>query len=279
MKRFATVLFGVLTVAMTVTACGGGNDANDSAASPSGSSTSTPTKDAIAQLTEDANYKEIVALNAKSRTFVGTVADTDAYIAIVDNGAGDITAYVCDSKTVGAWAAGKLSGDAVSATGASGLKVEGTISGSSVTGEVVLPSGGSSAFHATAASAPAGLWQPADLEGKFADLKVGWIVLPDGTQRGLALTSKKELHTVEPVNIASGTAAGAAAASSTGGGPVTTQLTLECKTLQNVYRNSFRAASNSANGTELHTAAVKGMNDAQGFWDKAGCAGDIFSAS
>src|SRR5689334_21937497 len=167
-RRLAVAL--ALLAVTGLAACGGDDDSSDAA------TTSTTTGDALAALQADANVQNVVSAAEKRTTYVGTVDGTDGYIAIGDDGAGGITAYVCDGKNFGVWAEGTRTGDAVTATGASGLKVDATINGSDVSGTAVIPGWGSHSFTASEATYPAGLWQPLNTEtGEFAGLKVGWI--------------------------------------------------------------------------------------------------------
>jgi serine/threonine-protein kinase len=271
-RRLASAL--ALTLVVVTAACGGGDDDNSAATQTTKAQNDTAvdgTDDSVAEaitaLESDPDVQEFAALGEKRETYVGKVEGSDAYIALVDNGAGVITAYVCDGSKVGAWAEGERTGDTVSASGASGLQVDATVSGSSVSGNVVVPGWGSHAFSASLATRPAGLWQPIDTEtGKFAGLKVGWIVLEDESQRGLALTSQKNLEIVEPVNTASG-----AAGSSTGVVTTGKTLTTECQGIQNLYNRGISTALSNPSGSELQKKGTALWKQAEVLWANAGC--------
>jgi hypothetical protein len=268
-RRFAVVLALVAVVGLA--ACGD-DDSDDAAGSSSTTAVSadgSALSAAVAALENDSAVQQVVSAAEQRTTYVGTVDGTDAYIAIVDDGAGGITAYVCDGKQLGAWAEGERSGDAVSASGASGLKVDATITGSDVSGTAVVPGWGSHTFRATEAEYPAGLWQPLDTEsGEFAGLKVGWILLDEANQRGLALTSKKKLELVDPVNVVGGPAGSSTT------GPVTTDGAFKCRTIQNVWNHATSTAAGAAPGSDLKASAEKAIKLAEDLWLKEGCPGD-----
>ena len=259
MKYFAAMLVGVLSLALAVPTAGNAVKVTKPSADPK-------------TVTEDPAFKALIANSP--RTFVGKLDGTDAYIAVTASSAGDITAYVCDGKALAAWAVGTQSVQALSATGKSGLKIVATISGSRATGNVVLPSGAKSTFRATLASYPAGLWRPYNIAGKFADLKVGWIVLPDGTQRGLAIDNKAGLQVVAQVNTVGGTVGqdlgGGSAGTSTG--PVTT-LSTTCTLIQTAWTHARDTRDRAASGSALEAKGTAGMVTATTIWYQSGCPG------
>jgi serine/threonine-protein kinase len=285
MKQLAQRIAAGLALCLVVglAACGG--DDTDDAASTSTSATTDETEAdgadgagttaAVAALEQDPAIAEALAVTDRSTTYVGTVDGADAYIAVVDNGAGAVTVYVCDGSKVGAWAQGERTGDTVTASSASGVQVDATVSGTTVSGSIVVPDWGTHAFTATEAAYPAGLWRPLDAEaGEFAGLKVGWVVLDDGSQRGLALTSQKQLQIVEPVDTVGG------AAGSSTAGPVTTGgLSSECQTLQNLWQRGWRTFALNDEGTALAKAGLKLMKQVEGLWDQQGCPGTPISSS
>jgi hypothetical protein len=101
-------------------------------------------------------------------------------IAVKD---GRAVAYVCDGKAVEAWLDGTLSGDRLDLKGPAG-QVTGTATADAATGEITVGQRRWT-FDARVAGKPAGLYEGrADVRGVAN--RVGWIVLPDGTQVGLA---------------------------------------------------------------------------------------------
>jgi hypothetical protein len=283
MQRIARRLAGVVALTLVVaTAACGGDDDSDAASPPEpsvASAESTPENgnggsgDDVTALAESGEFEAVLTAAERTTTYVGKVEGSDGYIALVDNGVGEFTVYVCDGKTVGAWATGTLDGASLTASGASGLEVDATVSGSDVTGTVVVPGWGSHEFTATEAAYPAGLWQPEPESASTEGLKVGWIVLDDGSQRGLAITSQKKLEIVEPVDTVAGQGSGASAGTSTGG-PVTT-LSNECKTLARLFDKGMAAAINNPSGSQLQQAGTKLWKQAESLWSTQGCPGEL----
>jgi hypothetical protein len=118
-------------------------------------------------------------------------------IAVKD---GRAVAYVCDGKAVEAWLDGTLSGDTLRLTGRNGASLTGKATPDTVTGEV--SAGGKSwTFSARVAGKPAGLYEGrADVQGVAN--RIGWIVLPDGTQVGIRSTTAGGVEPAPPLNPA-----------------------------------------------------------------------------
>ncbi|GAA1847799.1 hypothetical protein GCM10009836_29290 [Pseudonocardia ailaonensis] len=96
--------------------------------------------------------------------------------------AGRAVAYVCDGRSIEAWLDGTLTGDRLELAGPAG-RVTGTATRGAVTGEITVGDRRWT-FDARAAGTPAGLYEGrADVRGTAN--RIGWIVLPDGTQVGL----------------------------------------------------------------------------------------------
>jgi hypothetical protein len=122
-------------------------------------------------------------------TFVGKVGGTDAYVALVSDGT-RVLGYLCDSKQLSRWiAVAPIRDGAASLSSRAGDDLgEAMISAGRVSGTVTI-SGEQHAFRAEPASGDAGLYRAARIDqedGKLSEgeLEAGWIVLPDGTQRG-----------------------------------------------------------------------------------------------
>lgn len=156
----------VLAVGVALAGCGSGDD-DGKASGPS-------------------QAKDSVALQG---TFVGKVDGSDAYIALVSD-TKRVVGYVCDSKRVSGWfdVAAIRDGTAkLSSRGGTALG-QATFSADGVSGELTI-GGARHAFSAKPSSADAGLYRAAHVrrqDGTLGpgEIELGWVVLPDGTQRG-----------------------------------------------------------------------------------------------
>ncbi len=118
-----------------------------------------------------------------SGSFVGKVDGSDAFIAVVLHTDGAVTAYVCDSTTISEWFKGSVDGASLSLTNADGARLSADLAAGSFDGTFTTSEGISLNFSVTEADQPAGLYRDEDtVDG--VDLVAGWIVLPDGDQRG-----------------------------------------------------------------------------------------------
>ncbi len=153
-------------------------------------------------------------------TFVGKVDGTDAFIAVVKLQQ-QVIAYVCDGTpggvTISKWFQGTLKDGQLDAKATDGSSLKGTLTGKTLNGSVGI-AGASRAFSSTDAPSPAGLWLTvgADDFNEIANvreqklpfenldlLRVGWIVLPDGSQRG-AINKKTGMVITGPVSTSNG---------------------------------------------------------------------------
>ncbi len=123
-------------------------------------------------------------------TFVGKVGGTDAYVALVSDGK-RVIGYVCDSKRVSSWidVSTVRDGKAMLISRAGDPLGEATVSADGVSGEVTV-GGERRSFSAARASGEAGLYRAAravrkDGELRAGEVEVGWVVLADGSQRGV----------------------------------------------------------------------------------------------
>ena len=130
---------------------------------------------------------------AAKGAFVGKVDGTDAYVALVSDGS-RVLGYVCDSKKLSRWidVSTIRDGTAALATRTGDDLGEAMISGSRASGTITI-GGQPHAFRAAPASGKAGLYRAARVDredGKLGngEVEAGWIVLPDGTQRGATNT-------------------------------------------------------------------------------------------
>jgi hypothetical protein len=122
-------------------------------------------------------------------TFAGAAQGSPAYVAVyVDKadkkGRHKVIAYVCDSQQVAEWFDQKnVKGNTLSLTSDGGARLKATLTKSAATGTVRLPDGTKLPFAAPRANEPAGLYR-AEQTIAGQDYLGGWILLPDGTQRG-----------------------------------------------------------------------------------------------
>lgn len=227
------LLVGTLLIA--VAACGGdnGNQASETTASQSNAAAapvlSADQQTELAAIRTDAASERI--------SFVGTVSGTDAYVAVVASG-NKATVYLCDSAKIALWFVADLATDGtLAAAHQSGARVEAKLAASEVTGTVHL-GGTPHGFSAKQAAFPAGLWEGYDVSALSGAglVRYGWIVLPDGTQRGskvqtTATSSAGELDT--------GTGTGQDGTAATPSSPppptATDDLAEQCTQLKNNY--------------------------------------------
>jgi hypothetical protein len=80
-------------------------------------------------------------------TFVGRVAGTNAFVAVVvDNG--EALAYVCDDHSISTWLRGPINGNGLTLAGDKGTALAGTLEGDTLSGTLTL-SGQTFAFQAS----------------------------------------------------------------------------------------------------------------------------------
>jgi hypothetical protein len=95
-------------------------------------------------------------------------------------------AYVCNGKTIEAWLQGSVHGNQVSLAGNKGASLTGSLSGLDMFGTVTAGAGLSFPFSAELSPRPAGVYQARIAVNGLAT-RIGWAVLPDGTQLGVAV--------------------------------------------------------------------------------------------
>ncbi len=125
--------------------------------------------------------------------YVGTVSGTRAFVAVVERGS-RVTAYVCDSGRIAQWFEGTVSAGRSKITSRGGYVLQVTFGHGRATGSLRFPGKAGALHHFTAASdaRPAGLWRGS----KTVDGKTfvgGWIILPDGRQRGEILLGSTDV--------------------------------------------------------------------------------------
>jgi hypothetical protein len=116
-------------------------------------------------------------------SFVGTVAKSDAYVAIVGGPTGDTLAYVTDGAYSVDWVDGTRQGDSARLSNEGGATLAAKFGRGIGTGSFTRPGYEPLSFTARPGDAPAGLYRAIE---DFADGRYvgGWVVLPDGTERG-----------------------------------------------------------------------------------------------
>jgi hypothetical protein len=184
--------------------------ANQPAAPPAATATApAPPPDLVAPPSAEPTPAPTTAapLNA---TWAGRVDGGGATIAISAKGE-QAVAYICDGKKVEAWLKGTAVDGRLELTGKDGAELTGTYDGDRAEGEVTVGDR-SWTFDVAAAKKPSGLYRATgDVRG--ARIVGGWIVLPDGTQVGLATVAGK-VTAVSKLDTVSGSAR-------VGGTPVT----------------------------------------------------------
>jgi hypothetical protein len=128
--------------------------------------------------------------SAESQTvravYAGRSSGNEVALAVTTDG-GKATAYVCNGKTLEAWLQGSVHGDQVTLAGRNGASLTGTLSGLAMFGTVTPKAGESFPFSAALAPRPAGVFQARIAVNRLAT-RIGWAVLPDGTQLGVAVS-------------------------------------------------------------------------------------------
>ncbi len=117
--------------------------------------------------------------------YAGRSAGNQVTLAVVTDG-DKAAGYVCNGRTVEAWLQGSVNGNQVTLTGRDGAGLTGTLSGLAMFGMVSPGAGASFPFSAELSPRPAGVYQARITVDGLAT-RIGWAVLPDGTQLGVAV--------------------------------------------------------------------------------------------
>ncbi len=123
------------------------------------------------------------SVEPRATTFAGTTADGGTSVAIVVDEERDALAFVTDGDRSVDWVDGAVRKGAARLGNDGGAVLEVAIAGDVATGSFTRPGSDPLSFEAAAVAAPAGLYRSSEF---FADgdYVAGWIVLPDGSQRG-----------------------------------------------------------------------------------------------
>ena len=117
--------------------------------------------------------------------YTGRSSGNQVTLAVATDG-DKAAAYVCNGKTIEAWLQGSVNGNQVSLTGTKGANLTGSLSGLDMFGTVTASAGLSFPFSAELSPRPAGVFQARIAVNGLAT-RIGWAVLPDGTQLGVAV--------------------------------------------------------------------------------------------
>ncbi len=218
-------------------------------------------------------------------SFVGKLPGTDAYISVVSRGS-TVEAYLCDSKGIAVWLKGKQRGNAFSAANASNdVTLSATARASALQGSVTL-NGSRITFSLARAASPAGLYETFVAATPTRDvLRVGWVVLADGSQRGAGKvgTTIVPVAALDPIALAvdvegNGTLVPIV---SMGSEPVafktskkTKQNTPQkiCADLLSFYNSAIKEATNPGNANSVRVEAIGRAEIMLNAGKEAGCA-------
>jgi hypothetical protein len=120
---------------------------------------------------------------AVQTVYAGRTGGGEATVAVAVNG-DRAAAYLCDGSSVESWLQGSVTGDQVVLTGRDTAALIGTVSGATLSGTVVTSTGQAWLFSADEARPPAGIYEARTTIDGLAT-RIGWVVLPDGTQVGI----------------------------------------------------------------------------------------------
>jgi hypothetical protein len=133
--------------------------------------------------------------------YAGRSSGNEVALAIATEG-DKAAAYVCNGQTIEAWLQGSVHGNQVTLTGKNGAALTGSLSGLALFGTVTPAAGLSFPFSAELSPHPAGVYQARITVNGLAT-RIGWAVLPDGTQLGVAVAGQAR-HPAPPLNLSNG---------------------------------------------------------------------------
>lgn len=133
--------------------------------------------------------------------YAGRSSGNEVGLAIATDG-DKAAAYVCNGRTIEAWLQGSVQGNQVTLTGQGGAGLVGSLSGLAMFGTVTPSAGLSFPFSAELSPRPAGVYQARITVNGLAT-RIGWAVLPDGTQLGVAVAGTAQ-RPAPPLDLADG---------------------------------------------------------------------------
>jgi len=122
---------------------------------------------------------------AVEAVYTGRSSGNQVTLAVETDG-DKAAAYLCNGRTIEAWLQGSVNGNQVTLTGNKGASLTGSLSGLDMFGTVTASAGASFPFSAELSPHPAGVYQ-ARISVNGLATRIGWAVLPDGTQVGLVV--------------------------------------------------------------------------------------------
>jgi hypothetical protein len=189
------ILAALLLVANTL--AGGPASPTSAAATPAGSATSAPPAGSAATPSPTPQPPPAPV----QAVFAGVTSGDEATLAVAVS-AGQAAAYLCDGANVEAWLQGTVTGDQIALTGRNGAGLTASIAGPAMLGTVTTNTGQVLPFSAAQAAPPAGVYQARGTLNGLAT-RIGWAVLPDGRQVGLATVDGNK-RPAPPLDLATG---------------------------------------------------------------------------
>jgi hypothetical protein len=127
--------------------------------------------------------------------YAGRTSDDSAAIAVAVLG-GRAAAYLCDGDNVESWLRGTVKGDEVSLKSKKGATLDAKLAGRTLQGKIRV-SGDELKFAIKEGRPPTGLYR-----ARGAKTTIGWIILPDGSQVGIATTGEESVPApkLDPAN-------------------------------------------------------------------------------
>jgi len=147
------------------------------------------------------NFPFSAAQAAVEAVYTGRSSGNQLTLAVETDG-DKAAAYLCNGRTIEAWLQGSVNGNQVSLTGNKGASLTGSLSGLDMFGTVTANAGLSFPFSAELSPHPAGVYQARIAVNGLAT-RIGWAVLPDGTQVGLAVAGATR-YPAPPLDLANG---------------------------------------------------------------------------
>jgi hypothetical protein len=132
--------------------------------------------------------------------YAGRSSGNEVTLAVITDGE-KAAGYVCNGRNVQAWLQGSVHGNQVSMTGLHGAGLTGLLSGLAMFGTVTPGAGLSFPFSAELSPDPAGVYQARITVNGLAT-RIGWVVLPDGAQMGVAVSGTTR-YAAPPLNLIS----------------------------------------------------------------------------